>query len=503
MVHQVENPRKFRLLLHLLVFSIYTVCHACASPAFGDPAEYEIRYRDQCLGFIHVDCQEAHGVGNDSVDVISEVSILEMTAWGILVRWETTSTWEIEAGPGRLRSYRTYFKDGHVEEVVDVEREQGDSLQARKVIEEKVICHLKGAWSEHLHLIPGQSVVGLTLLYRSLMTPVRKSLKVMAFVPRECSVVELIVSPQTRDTLDVLGVPTECWSGVVEMQGQSLKAWMNAETGELCRLSAPMHDLEITRIESGTNGESAPPDVVTPVCANANGMSSPLERVNSLDITITATVYGERPSVKLLNSERQQFTGSIAEQQICGDFKVRSQAYTGEQAPDFPLSTATTGGFERHLCPEIGVESRDPKIIRLADSITVGSSNAWEAVVRIASWVCHSLAGGALIQASAKEALVRRQGDAGEKSKLCIALCRAAGIPARLVTGIVAVATVGGYRFCPHAWLEVHFGGEVWIPVDPTVDQLSFVDATHVKLGQWGTISSLTVTVNSVKLDGE
>ncbi len=57
-------------------------------------------------------------------------------------------------------------------------------------------------------------------------------------------------------------------------------------------------------------------------------------------------------------------------------------------------------------------------------------------------------------------------------------MCRAAGIPARVVIGMVYVGQLSGFGY--HMWDEVHVN-QRWIAIDPTFDQ-TLVDATHIKL---------------------
>ncbi|MDD1762435.1 MAG: transglutaminase domain-containing protein [Methanothrix sp.] len=66
-------------------------------------------------------------------------------------------------------------------------------------------------------------------------------------------------------------------------------------------------------------------------------------------------------------------------------------------------------------------------------------------------------------------ALKYLSGDCVEYSDLLVALNRAVGIPARTVDGLTG-CTDQGYDAGnnKHCWLEVHFPGIGWVPVDPT-----------------------------------
>jgi transglutaminase-like putative cysteine protease len=68
---------------------------------------------------------------------------------------------------------------------------------------------------------------------------------------------------------------------------------------------------------------------------------------------------------------------------------------------------------------------------------------------------------------------------------LYAALARAAGLPTRMVAGVVYMPGDGGTpaAFYYHAWNEVWLGA--WIAVDPTFGQFP-ADATHVELVEGG-----------------
>ena len=76
----------------------------------------------------------------------------------------------------------------------------------------------------------------------------------------------------------------------------------------------------------------------------------------------------------------------------------------------------------------------------------------------------------------ADKAFERGRGDCGQYADLFIALCRAAGVPARFVGGLrvgpdeaTGKLTVGS-----HAWAEVLLPNGVWVPMDPTGPEEKF-----------------------------
>jgi transglutaminase-like putative cysteine protease len=87
--------------------------------------------------------------------------------------------------------------------------------------------------------------------------------------------------------------------------------------------------------------------------------------------------------------------------------------------------------------------------------------------------------------ASASEVIRNRKGDCSEHAVLLAALARAAGLPARGVSGIVqipagAMGTGKGAAFGYHMWTQVNIGGQ-WVDIDAALRQTD-CDVTHVAL---------------------
>ena len=118
------------------------------------------------------------------------------------------------------------------------------------------------------------------------------------------------------------------------------------------------------------------------------------------------------------------------------------------------------------ISPNIEEDSSNPEIVTTAKKIVLGSPNQNESVKRIANFVYKHIKNknynhGTL---SASEVLKSQSGDCTEHSSLFAALARAAGIPAKMVYGIVMDPS-GQFFF--HNWNEVFVDGK-WIPADPT-----------------------------------
>jgi transglutaminase-like putative cysteine protease len=86
---------------------------------------------------------------------------------------------------------------------------------------------------------------------------------------------------------------------------------------------------------------------------------------------------------------------------------------------------------------------------------------------------------------SALDVLRTRVGDCNEHTALYVALARAAGIPARISVGLVAVRNAFYYHAWPEVFIDEGRGTGLWLPVDPTFNQFP-ADATHIRLARGG-----------------
>ena len=91
--------------------------------------------------------------------------------------------------------------------------------------------------------------------------------------------------------------------------------------------------------------------------------------------------------------------------------------------------------------------------------------------------------------------LVDKRGDCKSYALLFATLARAAGIPAREVSGLMYMGD-DQKSFGGHAWNEVVLNGE-WVPVDAAFNEVE-VDATHISFG-----SDSAATANMLKTLGK
>ncbi len=143
------------------------------------------------------------------------------------------------------------------------------------------------------------------------------------------------------------------------------------------------------------------------------------------------------------------------------------------------------------------VESANPEIVRLARRLSGTEIDPRVVAERINRWVHDSVHQAITVGVpSALTTLHSRSGDCNELTQLYVALARAAGIPARVASGL---ALVDG-KFYYHAWPEIFLN--LWLPVDPTFNQFP-ADASHLRfvVGGLGKQAALLRLMGNLRID--
>jgi hypothetical protein len=145
-----------------------------------------------------------------------------------------------------------------------------------------------------------------------------------------------------------------------------------------------------------------------------------------------------------------------------------------------PLVAASTAeippAVARYRKPSLFVQSDDPRIAAMSRDILGDLTDRWQQAQALNAWVYRSLAKRLTVGLpSATDVLASRAGDCHEHTILLTALARSAGLPTRMVAGLVYYDG----RLYYHAWPEVWL--EEWVPLDPTFGQAP-ADATHLGL---------------------
>jgi len=146
------------------------------------------------------------------------------------------------------------------------------------------------------------------------------------------------------------------------------------------------------------------------------------------------------------------------------------------------------------LLPSSTVQSRDPMIRKLAQSIAGQRASAADKVEAVLGWLDRNIAKEAIDTFSALDVLDAKRGECQGHAYLYAALMRALGVPTRVVNGLVYSPEYEGFLY--HTWAESLVDSS-WRAVDPTFNQ-SRADATHIALVRGETLTDLTPLVDWV-----
>ena len=208
------------------------------------------------------------------------------------------------------------------------------------------------------------------------------------------------------------------------------------------------------------------------------------ERIASLKLRLS----GIKRKEAMIDDDRQRYDrgGELA--------GAHTVTLTPAEPPAKPLGLPLKLGpadkeIAEWLKPSASAQSDAPAIIKAAKKIVGAETNSLKAASKIQAWVYENVDKKFLAAMSnAAGVLEKMEGDCSEHSVLFVALCRAAGIPARQAVGIGYSSAMKGFGY--HAWGEVYVGK--WVAMDPTWGQ-DFADATHVKFGLGDTESLGTI----------
>jgi transglutaminase-like putative cysteine protease len=198
-----------------------------------------------------------------------------------------------------------------------------------------------------------------------------------------------------------------------------------------------------------------------------------------------------------LNIPGQKFTGTVAENRVEGEFEIEHPVYDGSGAPTFPPDYGGIETLQPYLEAGELIQSDDPVLIEKAEEIVSGASNSWEAAVLLSRWVAQNIDYAIPGGGNARNTYDTRSGECGSHSFLLAAFCRAVGIPARVVWGCMYIPNYGG-AFGQHAWNEIYMGDAGWVPLDSTANENDFLDSGHIRVGEYG---SMSTALNPVSME--
>jgi hypothetical protein len=190
-----------------------------------------------------------------------------------------------------------------------------------------------------------------------------------------------------------------------------------------------------------------------------------IEKVDSCKSITYELIPNEGAKLEIPSSDNQKVAKGKN-----GKVTVTVEPVSGGKGDKFPYKGTDAEALES-LKATAYLQSDNKEIQDLVSHAVGNTKDAAEAVKKIESFVAGFITSKNLSvgYASAAEVAQSRQGDCSEHAVLTAAMCRAAGIPARVVFGVVYVDEFLGHKnvFMGHAWAEAFVGGK-WVGLDAT-----------------------------------
>jgi len=210
------------------------------------------------------------------------------------------------------------------------------------------------------------------------------------------------------------------------------------------------------------------------------------QRIDALTLKITskAAALIEQLGTDVATASQTVEKGSAGELLVT----VRPRRAQPGKKVEIPVTMPELAPF---VTPSNG--KTDPTVEVQAREIIKDDRDAWSVAQKLADWTFKNLKWKRVDVANAARTLATREADCAEFSELFVAMARAVGLPARIVTGLAH----GEGSFGGHAWVEVWAGD--WFELDPTWGT-HFVDATHIRSTSSGLLAFAALNAINIEV---
>ena len=256
------------------------------------------------------------------------------------------------------------------------------------------------------------------------------------------------------------------------LNGITSKVWLDTD-GVSYRIETPMVGLSVVTTKTdkaAALGDTEEIDIVLKTRILPSGKHPTQNARNfAADVKLTSGSITDT----IMSNSRQKLN---ANSEQAGRLSIQIPTVAAEDCPNLPVQDAEG----EYLGASAYIQTDASAIRAKTEEILGGEVNSWRAAEKLCQWVHTAItekkvSGGFGSSLTALESL---SGDCTEHTVLFIALARAAGIPARLCSGIAFTHKLDAFYY--HFWAEVYVGR--WVQMDPTWGQ-TIADANHIQLG--------------------
>jgi hypothetical protein len=303
------------------------------------------------------------------------------------------------------------------------------------------------------------------------------------FEPLTQSEMPIRVRIEGEEELTVMGRPRPCWKAQMTLKNQSEWIWAAKDDGAIVKefdQATGLTSLLETREEAmnvdwAKAGET---DLMVTLMVPADREINDPRAVTHLKARL---VGAPLTGLATVSPGRQTLAGDEVE--VTMEAALPAQGYTLPLTRTIQDKATELGEW---LKPTPLIQSDHPKVQAAAAEARGDAADAVAATDRLIAYTAKNVEDSLVVSVpSALEVLEKKRGACKEHTVLFVALARASGIPARVVSGIVYSDQMMISGFYYHAWAEVWLAGPdgpgAWIAVDPTFNQVP-ADATHIKL---------------------
>lgn len=492
-----SSSRRFAVVLSLLLCTVLPLGCGVEAPTgqllqVGQRAFYALRLGERVIGYTSYRVSGRERQGGRDLFTVDSNTFLQVDVAGQTQRvyYCATSVLAADYAPQRYELSIAH-SGGALERVSAVRGPSGWQLAVEEAGQRQ---EGQLPLAEATYLLDNNLFEQCAFLAAALRLKPGETRAVRVLVPQMLAGLALELSASAEEQeISVGGAPQRCRRVTVTGEQVSTTILWLAPSGEMVRLEIPAQNLALERSDESVVGQVQSVELA----AFMEGKSTPANvefsafwNVDRLVAQLEVKVVGERVDPAFLSDARQTFAGTVEDGWVRGRVETRRLRYALDRAPRFPVHPSTDPELARYLHPEEGVESDDPAIVAKAQELAKGTATTWQAAQAIADWVHRNIA-YEVTAGGARACLGTRQGDCGPQTRLVMAMCRALGIPARMVGGLM----YSGGRFGQHYWAEVYLGEAGWVPLDAMAGEFADLDATHIRLWQVGTVEALNIEV--------
>ncbi|MCC6484833.1 MAG: transglutaminase domain-containing protein [Armatimonadetes bacterium] len=297
-----------------------------------------------------------------------------------------------------------------------------------------------------------------------------------SFNPLTLSIDKMNIRVERIQKMTLDGKEVDAAVVVTKSAMADLTTYQTLDGAEVIRIDAPM-GIEMRRetqqeaTSSVSSGYTPPKDL-----AVATSVSAGRHLASGAFRELRVTLSGVPQRSFVISDSRQRVEKIKSDDTLTVTYFITAEDYSEAQSGTLPVPA--TGRFQKYLSSEPYVEADSDAIKSQSRRIAGERRNIYDAACRIRRWIYEEMTPQANmgILRPATDVLKNRAGVCRDYAILFAALARAAGIPTRIVNGLI----LSRGRFYYHSWDEV-WTGNTWLAFDSTLPT-DRVDASHIKL---------------------